>query len=58
MCAVSADELWFSDGSLADKAKLADTGMMPLLDPSSGLNWSHLVDAARAFEGTSFGHIH
>ncbi|XP_043107963.1 signal-induced proliferation-associated 1-like protein 2 [Puntigrus tetrazona] len=44
------NELWFSDGSLADKAKLADTGMMPLPDPSSGLDWSHLVDAARAFE--------
>uniref|UniRef100_A0A8C1W4E2 Signal-induced proliferation-associated 1 like 2 n=1 Tax=Cyprinus carpio TaxID=7962 RepID=A0A8C1W4E2_CYPCA len=48
------NELWFSDGSLADKAKLVDTGMMPLPDPSSGLIWSHLVDAARAFEGTSF----
>ncbi|KAL1265927.1 hypothetical protein QQF64_003954, partial [Cirrhinus molitorella] len=44
------NELWFSDGSLADKAKLADTGMMPLPDPTSGLDWSHLVDAARAFE--------
>uniref|UniRef100_A0A671NGY3 Signal-induced proliferation-associated 1-like protein 2 n=1 Tax=Sinocyclocheilus anshuiensis TaxID=1608454 RepID=A0A671NGY3_9TELE len=48
------NHLWFSDGSLADKAKLADTGMMPLPDPCSGLDWSHLVDAARAFEGTSF----
>uniref|UniRef100_A0A8C1W5R3 Signal-induced proliferation-associated 1 like 2 n=1 Tax=Cyprinus carpio TaxID=7962 RepID=A0A8C1W5R3_CYPCA len=46
----AANELWFSDGSLADKAKLVDTGMMPLPDPSSGLIWSHLVDAARAFE--------
>ncbi|XP_050979422.1 LOW QUALITY PROTEIN: signal-induced proliferation-associated 1-like protein 2 [Labeo rohita] len=44
------NELWFSDSSLAEKAKLADTGMMPLPDPSSGLDWSHLVDAARAFE--------
>uniref|UniRef100_A0A671NKK9 Signal-induced proliferation-associated 1-like protein 2 n=1 Tax=Sinocyclocheilus anshuiensis TaxID=1608454 RepID=A0A671NKK9_9TELE len=44
------NHLWFSDGSLADKAKLADTGMMPLPDPCSGLDWSHLVDAARAFE--------
>ncbi|XP_051967068.1 signal-induced proliferation-associated 1-like protein 2 isoform X2 [Xyrauchen texanus] len=44
------NELWFSDSSLADKAKLADTGLMPLPDPSSGLDWSHLVDAARAFE--------
>ncbi|TRY82087.1 hypothetical protein DNTS_024092 [Danionella cerebrum] len=44
------NELWFSDSSLAEKAKLVDTGMMPLPDPSSGLDWSHLVDAARAFE--------
>ncbi|XP_051531586.1 signal-induced proliferation-associated 1-like protein 2 isoform X2 [Myxocyprinus asiaticus] len=44
------NELWFSDSSLADKAKLVDTGLMPLPDPSSGLDWSHLVDAARAFE--------
>lgn len=58
VCAVSTDELWFSDSSLADKAKLADTGMMPLPDPSSGLDWSHLVNAARAFEGTSFCHTH
>lgn len=44
------NEMWFSDGTLADKAKLADAGLMPLPDPTSGLNWSHLVDAARAFE--------
>ncbi|MFT7806139.1 signal-induced proliferation-associated 1-like protein 2 [Arapaima gigas] len=45
------NEFWFSDGSLADKAKLADPGLMPLPDTASGLDWSHLVDAARAFEG-------
>lgn len=44
------NELWFSDGSLADKAKLADAGLIPLPDPTSGLDWSHLLDAARAFE--------
>ncbi|XP_051528139.1 signal-induced proliferation-associated 1-like protein 2 isoform X1 [Myxocyprinus asiaticus] len=44
------NELWFSDGSLAEKAKLADTGLMPLPHPYSGLDWSRLVDAARAFE--------
>lgn len=52
MCYVFTDEMWFSDGTLADKAKLADAGLMPLPDPTSGLDWSHLVNAARAFEGT------
>uniref|UniRef100_H3D7D4 Signal induced proliferation associated 1 like 2 n=1 Tax=Tetraodon nigroviridis TaxID=99883 RepID=H3D7D4_TETNG len=44
-------EFWFSDGSLADKSKFSDPGLMPLPDTASGLDWSHLVDAARAFEG-------
>ncbi|XP_043943107.1 signal-induced proliferation-associated 1-like protein 2 [Protopterus annectens] len=44
-------ELWFSDGSLADKSKFNDPGLMPLPDTASGLDWSNLVDAARAFEG-------
>uniref|UniRef100_A0A8C7Z2J7 Signal induced proliferation associated 1 like 2 n=1 Tax=Oryzias sinensis TaxID=183150 RepID=A0A8C7Z2J7_9TELE len=44
-------EFWFSDGSLADRAKFSDPGLMPLPDTASGLDWSHLVDAARAFEG-------
>uniref|UniRef100_A0A8C7YX07 Signal induced proliferation associated 1 like 2 n=1 Tax=Oryzias sinensis TaxID=183150 RepID=A0A8C7YX07_9TELE len=48
---VSAGEFWFSDGSLADRAKFSDPGLMPLPDTASGLDWSHLVDAARAFEG-------
>ncbi|XP_036402792.1 signal-induced proliferation-associated 1-like protein 2 [Megalops cyprinoides] len=45
------NEFWFSDGSLADKSKFSDPGLMPLPDTASGLDWSHLVDAARAFEG-------
>ncbi|XP_019902399.2 signal-induced proliferation-associated 1-like protein 2 isoform X1 [Esox lucius] len=44
------NEFWFSDGSLADRSKFTDPGLMPLPDPASGLDWSHLVDAARAFE--------
>ncbi|XP_018595726.1 signal-induced proliferation-associated 1-like protein 2 [Scleropages formosus] len=44
------NEFWFSDGSLADKAKLVEPGLIPLPDTASGLDWSHLVDAARAFE--------
>ncbi|XP_064411838.1 signal-induced proliferation-associated 1-like protein 2 isoform X3 [Latimeria chalumnae] len=43
-------EFWFSDGSLADKSKFTDPGLMPLPDTASGLDWSNLVDAARAFE--------
>lgn len=43
-------EFWFSDGSLAERSKFSDPGLMPLPDPASGLDWSHLVDAARAFE--------
>lgn len=44
------NEFWFSDGSLADRSKFSDPGLMPLPDPVSGLDWTHLVDAARAFE--------
>lgn len=44
------NEFWFSDGSLSDKSKCADPGLMPLPDAAAGLAWSHLVDAARAFE--------
>lgn len=43
-------EFWFSDGSLSDKSKCTDPGLMPLPDAGTGLDWSHLVDAARAFE--------
>uniref|UniRef100_A0A3Q1EYY7 Signal induced proliferation associated 1 like 2 n=1 Tax=Acanthochromis polyacanthus TaxID=80966 RepID=A0A3Q1EYY7_9TELE len=45
------NEFWFSDGSLADRSKFSDPGLMPLPDTASDLDWSHLVDAARAFEG-------
>ncbi|XP_053188510.1 signal-induced proliferation-associated 1-like protein 2 isoform X1 [Scomber japonicus] len=44
------NEFWFSDGSLADRSKYSDPGLMPLPDTATGLDWSHLVDAARAFE--------
>ncbi|KAM6956465.1 signal-induced proliferation-associated 1-like protein 2 isoform 2-T2 [Aplochiton taeniatus] len=44
------NEFWYSDGSLADRSKFSDPGLMPLPDTASGLDWSHLVDAARAFE--------
>ncbi|KAG7462830.1 hypothetical protein MATL_G00188900 [Megalops atlanticus] len=49
------NEFWFSDGSLADKSKFSDPGLMPFPDTASGLDWSHLVDAARAFEGRQAG---
>ncbi|XP_048223336.1 LOW QUALITY PROTEIN: signal-induced proliferation-associated 1-like protein 2 [Perognathus longimembris pacificus] len=45
------NEFWFSDGSLSEKSKCTDPGLMPLPDTATGLDWSHLVDAARAFEG-------
>uniref|UniRef100_A0AAY4EC22 Signal induced proliferation associated 1 like 2 n=1 Tax=Denticeps clupeoides TaxID=299321 RepID=A0AAY4EC22_9TELE len=44
------NDFWFSDGSLADRAKFTDPGLMPLPDAVTDLDWSHLVDAARAFE--------
>uniref|UniRef100_G1L7L2 Signal induced proliferation associated 1 like 2 n=1 Tax=Ailuropoda melanoleuca TaxID=9646 RepID=G1L7L2_AILME len=50
------NEFWFSDGSLSDKSKCADPGLMPLPDTATGLDWSHLVDAARAFEVKSALH--
>uniref|UniRef100_A0A3Q2Y3Y0 Signal induced proliferation associated 1 like 2 n=1 Tax=Hippocampus comes TaxID=109280 RepID=A0A3Q2Y3Y0_HIPCM len=45
------NEFWFSDGFLADRSKFSDPGLMPLPDTATGLDWSHLVDAAKAFEG-------
>ncbi|CDQ61376.1 unnamed protein product [Oncorhynchus mykiss] len=48
---LNKNELWFSDSSLADRCKMADGSLMPLPEAVSGLDWSHLVDAARAFEG-------
>uniref|UniRef100_A0A8C4YG30 Signal induced proliferation associated 1 like 2 n=1 Tax=Gopherus evgoodei TaxID=1825980 RepID=A0A8C4YG30_9SAUR len=44
------NEFWFSDGSLSDRAKFNDPGLMPLPDTAAELDWSNLVDAARAFE--------
>ncbi|XP_077586333.1 signal-induced proliferation-associated 1-like protein 2 isoform X3 [Stigmatopora nigra] len=44
------NEFWFSDGFLADRSKFSDPGLMPLPDSATGLDWSHLVDAARAFD--------
>ncbi|CAL8258224.1 unnamed protein product [Lota lota] len=44
------NEFWFSDGSLVDRSKFSDPGLMPLPDTASNLDWTHLVDAARAFE--------
>ncbi|XP_028903214.1 signal-induced proliferation-associated 1-like protein 2 isoform X2 [Ornithorhynchus anatinus] len=41
-----AGEFWLSDTS-----GFTDPRLMPLPDAASGLDWSHLVDAARAFEG-------
>uniref|UniRef100_A0A8D0GG30 Signal induced proliferation associated 1 like 2 n=1 Tax=Sphenodon punctatus TaxID=8508 RepID=A0A8D0GG30_SPHPU len=45
------NEFWFSDGSLSDKSKFNDPGLMPLPDTATGLDWCNLVNAARAFEG-------
>ncbi|XP_077351205.1 signal-induced proliferation-associated 1-like protein 2 isoform X7 [Festucalex cinctus] len=44
------NDFWFSDGFLADRSKFSDPGLMPLPDTATGLDWSHLVDAAKAFE--------
>ncbi|OCT78040.1 hypothetical protein XELAEV_180291382mg, partial [Xenopus laevis] len=44
------NECWFSDQTLSDKSKFNDPGLIPLPDTAAGLNWSHLVGAARAFE--------
>lgn len=48
-------ELSASDGSLSDiherrRQPLSDPGLMPLPDTAMGLEWSNLVDAAKAFE--------
>nr|XP_056709306.1 signal-induced proliferation-associated 1-like protein 2 [Euleptes europaea] len=43
-------EFWYSDGSLSDKSRFNDPGLMPLPDTATGLDWSNLVDAAQAFE--------
>ncbi|XP_064803199.1 signal-induced proliferation-associated 1-like protein 2 isoform X4 [Oncorhynchus masou masou] len=51
------NDLWFSDSSLADRCKMADGSLMPLPEAVSGLDWSHLVDAARAFEAADQGSL-
>ncbi|XP_072121770.1 signal-induced proliferation-associated 1-like protein 1 isoform X5 [Mobula birostris] len=48
-------ELSASDGSLSDiherrRQPLPDPGLMPLPDTAMGLEWSNLVDAAKAYE--------
>ncbi|XP_028677856.1 signal-induced proliferation-associated 1-like protein 1 isoform X2 [Erpetoichthys calabaricus] len=48
-------DLSASDTSLSEvhdkrRTPLQDPGLMPLPDADSGLDWSHLVDAAKAFE--------
>lgn len=45
-----------SDSSLTDiqeqrRQPMPDPGLMPLPDSASDLDWSNLVDAAKAFEG-------
>uniref|UniRef100_A0A8C5MF94 Signal induced proliferation associated 1 like 2 n=1 Tax=Leptobrachium leishanense TaxID=445787 RepID=A0A8C5MF94_9ANUR len=49
------NDCWFSDGSLSDKSKFHDPGLIPLPDTATGLDWSHLVNAARAFEDQRVG---
>ncbi|XP_047668073.1 signal-induced proliferation-associated 1-like protein 2 isoform X2 [Tachysurus fulvidraco] len=52
------NEIWFSDGSLADRSKLSDPGLLPLPDTAKGLDWSHLVDVARAFEDQNMASVY
>lgn len=52
-----------SDSSLTDiqdtrRQPMPDPGLMPLPDTAADLDWSNLVDAAKAYEGESTeGHI-
>ncbi|KAF7710727.1 hypothetical protein HF521_009599 [Silurus meridionalis] len=52
------NEVWFSDGSLADRSKFNDPGLLPLPDTATGLDWSHLVDVARAFEDQNMASVY
>ncbi|KAI5610002.1 signal-induced proliferation-associated 1-like protein 2 isoform X3 [Silurus asotus] len=52
------NEVWFSDGSLADRSKCNDPGLLPLPDTATGLDWSHLVDVARAFEDQNMASVY
>ncbi|GAB5582098.1 signal-induced proliferation-associated 1-like protein 3 isoform X1 [Prionailurus iriomotensis] len=47
---ISASELSLADGRDRPLRRL-DPGMMPLPDTASGLEWSSLVNAAKAYEG-------
>ncbi|KAM6222729.1 signal-induced proliferation-associated 1-like protein 3 [Rhynchocyon petersi] len=46
--AISASELSLTDGR--DRLRRLDPGMMPLPDTAAGLEWSSLVNAAKAYE--------
>lgn len=52
----SIGEFSASDSSLTDiqetrRQPIPDPGLMPLPDTASDLDWSNLVDAAKAYEG-------
>lgn len=52
----SVGEFSASDSSLTDiqdtrRQPLPDPGLMPLPDTAADLDWSNLVDAAKAYEG-------
>lgn len=52
-----AGEFSASDSSLTDvqetRRPMPDPGLMPLPDAAADLDWSNLVDAAKAYEGES-----
>lgn len=53
---LSVGEFSASDSSLTDiqetrRQPIPDPGLMPLPDTASDLDWSNLVDAAKAYEG-------
>lgn len=50
---ISASELSLADGRERPLRRL-DPGMMPLPDTAAGLEWSSLVNAAKAYEGRHF----
>lgn len=50
IAAISASELSLADGRDRPLRRL-DPGMMPLPDTAAGLEWSSLVNAAKAYEG-------
>lgn len=50
LATISASELSLADGRDRPLRRL-DPGMMPLPDTAAGLEWSSLVNAAKAYEG-------